>query len=292
MVMTKRGHLAITLAAATCLGGGLTAAGAQTPLGADAVAPAVSPTGAPATPPDAGVADTGPTTSNAASAPTSPAGPVVAFVEHSGTPFMTERTAGRVAVMAGLGGAIGGLAEGAVDISNGREIARNNAIEDPSSHMAQRLAAAYATSVGGRAGSDPLTGDGPGGSHAPFAEYARGANYVVDVSPVMLTLSYLSFDWGHYDLALGATARVIDARDGKVIAKAHCYAGIAHSSEYTHDDLLADRASGLKRLIAYKSDICVRKLETDLHLPATADPAPGETQADGVDPSAEGVHRF
>lgn len=205
-----------------------------------------------------------------AAAAAAPSGPLVAYVKHTKAPLLIDQTV--AAVLPGaLFGPIAAVTVGAaMTISGGSDIVAQNGIEDPSGDMARDIAMAYAAAHGGRVADGSIADDHKSTRAKPsaLAEQADGAQYVVDVDPPGMTLTYFPFDWEHRDLMFLSNARVIDASSDKIVAQAHCFIKTDDSYEMTHDELLADHAAELKQVIARKSRACVASIEDKLHLPS------------------------
>ena len=154
-------------------------------------------------------------------------------------------------------------------ISAGHAIVVDNDIEDPSGDMARDIATAYAAAHGGQVADQPISDDHlwTRAKADKLVEQSNSASYIVDVDPPGMNLIYFSFDWVHFDLMFGSAVRIIDTSNNQVVSHARCFLKPQKSADLMgHEQLLADRATGLKQLIARKSQACVAKMKADLQL--------------------------
>lgn len=187
-------------------------------------------------------------------------GPLVAYVENTGPMNLTDTpvSSGRISVS-------GGVAQ----ISMGQKLPPEDAIDDPSPGIARDLAATYAAAHHGRVATAPiLVGQQLFRiSPAKLVEQAGGASYIVDVDPPNMNVIYFPTDWSHFDMIFDTSARLIDASSRRVVAQARCFLPSVKTADApTHEQLLADHAAGLKRLVAHKVDMCLVKLKAGLKL--------------------------
>lgn len=201
--------------------------------------------------------------------------PLVVWVAHPKPPNLSLLTPGDALSVALGGGALGGALRQGVPSS--RQLIKDDDIRDPSGEMAREIAVAYAAAHGGRLVEAPIIDEHARSAPDTLASRSNGARYIVDAQPSDMLLSYYNLEFKHYDMQFLDAVRIVDTSNGKVIERAHCVAGMQKKTPQspTLEQLLADKAAGLKALIASKAESCVAKMEADLKLTsAAAEPRP------------------
>ena len=102
-------------------------------------------------------------------------------------------------------------------------------------------------------------------SDSALATAADKNGVVLDVVTIGWGFSYFPLSWSHYNINMNATARLIDARSGKVIAQSSCAPPkeqqknepAADSDKApTYDEMTADNGALIKSTLAANEDAC------------------------------------
>lgn len=163
--------------------------------------------------------------------------------------------------------AIGGLIGGAVMVSDGNTIVKENDIPDPALQIepkltalvTERLKASGATKVAGRAAKLD--------DEQSLSKDAGHKGVVLDVESINWMFVYFPFDWTHYRVVYTARARLIDANTGKRIAQAPCEYKSEDKEPPTYDQLLDNKAALLKTMLVTAADTCADKMAKSLYAP-------------------------
>lgn len=254
----------LAAAAASCLV--VQAAAAQTTSPQPAPAPDAAPQ-SPAAPAPAAQAPA------AAGGPAADA-PIVGWTENKQPPSFVLMTAGH-AMFAAVG-AVAAVAEG-------RETAKHYEFQDSANLVTPELAKAWAVAHGDRLASEatPIDSEHKNIVKTATKEVAdlKGASFIVDGASSTSAI-YFSFDWTHYGLIYSLQVRVVDTASGKVVAKARCFRKPEKTPESpTHDQMFADNAAVLKKMMADNAQACLPKLMEDLKLSAGGGSAPAEAKS-------------
>ena len=171
------------------------------------------------------------------------------------TPDFVSFTAGKAAFA---------LIGAAAMISEGNQIVKDNAIDDPAQGIARgltdRLVAARAmkTVAGDRsaARSDEV---------GALVTMYPGADYIVDVKTLNWMFNYYPSDWAHYRVTYGARVRLIDAASKKVVAETMCNTVQGDDKKPPDkDQLLENRAALLKTYLQQGAAACIDVLSRDM----------------------------
>lgn len=179
---------------------------------------------------------------------------------------LTERPrAGFVAMTAGKGAfaMVGAFAA----IEAGKEIVDENGIEDPAPqvgveflHMAQTRYGIVPSSLA------PVKVDTT--DPKLLSKAASGSDLVLDVQSLGAQFNYFPTNWSHYWVGSGLVVRVIDVHTGQVLGGGACHRDTRKDANPpTKDDLLANKAELLKKILATQRDACRDELASKL-LPA------------------------
>lgn len=153
-------------------------------------------------------------------------------------------------------GVVGALAT----VSAGNEIVKENGIEDPAPVLEQSLfteaRTRYSVVAATNARVHVDTTD-----IGKMARAASGADLLLDVQSGSY-LRYFPTNWNHYFVTSGYHVALIDVRSASVIATADCGQTTKDDpSPPTKDELLADKASRLKAILATQREACSQQLE-------------------------------
>jgi hypothetical protein len=141
--------------------------------------------------------------------------------------------------------AIGGLIGGAVMISEGNAVVKDNDIPDPAVAIAAR----------------PAKLD----DEVSLSRDAGHKGVLLDVETINWMFVYYPLDWTHYRIMYVGRARLIDANAGKRIAQAPCVYQSDDKTPPTYDQMMADKAALLKNMLAAAADSCVDKMSRTLY---------------------------
>lgn len=149
-------------------------------------------------------------------------------------------------------------------ISAGNEIVRENDIADPADAIAAGLAKALEANHGTQFVNSPVmvSEEDP----ALIAASAKGAaKYIIDTQTVNWSFGYFPTDWSHYRVIYVAKARLIDVKSKQVVAEGYCEQ-VPENSENapTYDELLADKATLLKKTLSNAVGQCVESLKAEM----------------------------
>lgn len=194
-----------------------------------------------------------PITLPAASAPALK-GKLLTPVTYPKVPTFREMTPMK-AGLAGLGGAVGGLAMAAMDMS-GKALVAGNAVEDPAVAIANSLAPLYAEKLGTPVA--PMVKSATKGKPADLSKDVQGQGLILDVVTTNWQLIYFPVNWSHYRVLYNARARLIDAATGTVIAQSPCnfVSDDDPAKAPTYDELTGNGAALLKERLARAAAEC------------------------------------
>lgn len=149
-------------------------------------------------------------------------------------------------------------------ISAGNEIVKENDIADPADAIAAGLANALEANHGSRFVNTPVmvSDDEP----ELIAASAKGtANYIIDTQTINWSFGYFPTDWTHYRVIYVAKARLIDVESKSVVAEGYCKQTPEDSENApTYDELLADKATLLKKTLSQAAEQCVASLKAEM----------------------------
>lgn len=177
-------------------------------------------------------------------------GKVVAVTLHE-PPALAAVTGGKA-----LLGPLGGIATK----QSGKNLVRDNGIEDPAVIIREKLAAALRDVHG----ADTRAVDTTATDATRAKEVANThpeADYVLNVRTAFWRYGYYPGDWNNYQLLYSAQMQLVEVKSGRRVARAACDTS-SYASEHppTHEALLADGAKLLKEYAATLAWNCVRLL--------------------------------
>jgi hypothetical protein len=161
--------------------------------------------------------------------------------------------------------AIGGLIGGAVMVSDGNAIVKENEIPDPvlriepklTALVAERLKATGTTKIANRAAKLD--------DEASLSKDTGNKGVVLDIESINWMFVYFPFDWTHYRVVYTARARLIDAGSGKRIAQAPCEYKSEDKVPPTYDQMLENKAELLKTMLVTAADTCAETMAKTLY---------------------------
>lgn len=146
-------------------------------------------------------------------------------------------------------------------ISAGNQIVSHNNIQDPALYIEQKLSADMSSRYGTKVSpaSVLLTSD----DVQSIAKNDAGADLVLDVRTINWSFAYFPTTWNKYRVIYSSRLRLIDARNGKVVAEGGCARVPEETPDApTYDELLANDAARLKSELKKAADFCVGEFET------------------------------
>jgi len=149
-------------------------------------------------------------------------------------------------------------------ISAGNEIVAEHGIADPADEIAAGLAKALESRHGSQFVNSPVmvSEDDP----ALIAASTKGAvKYIIDTQTINWSFGYFPTDWSHYRVIYVAKARLIDVDTKAVVAEGFCkHVPESNEGAPTYDQLLANKASLLKKKLSDAAGKCVTSLKAEM----------------------------
>jgi hypothetical protein len=161
--------------------------------------------------------------------------------------------------------AIGGLIGGAVMISEGNAVVKDNDIPDPAVQIAARLTPLVADRVKSSGTVAIAARPAKLDDEVSLSRDAGHKGVLLDVETINWMFVYYPLDWTHYRIMYVGRARLIDANAGKRIAQAPCVYQSDDKTPPTYDQMMADKAALLKNMLAAAADSCVDKMSRTLY---------------------------
>jgi hypothetical protein len=186
------------------------------------------------------------------------------------TPEFAARTAGKT-ILGGLFGALGGAIAGSSMAKAGNEIIERNKVPDPAGQIGAELGTALAARFKAKA---PAAG---------------AADLVLDVQTLQWGFTYLPGEPDKYRVQYQAKARLLDAKNGSVLAESHCAAPRApHEAAVapTYRDLVANDAARLKSELAQAADFCAGQFALKMFSFDIAEYRPASVATPKAEPTA------
>jgi len=165
------------------------------------------------------------------------------------------------AMSAGMFGVVGGLVADGMARSEGKDLVKAYALDDPAGRVKERVAAVLAERLAlnnVRAVSTPV--------EDIDAKTLRGAfrdSVVLAVKTDQWSVSFVDLA-SHYGIVYSATARLVRTGDGTVLSNASCRLDGRDFEKVTMDELKADNGALLKMRLERTADLCVDRLIGDL----------------------------
>jgi len=153
-------------------------------------------------------------------------------------------------------------------VEAGKNVVAENDIEDPAPQVSRSLLLAAQKQYGAVPASSPVqidTTDVP-----KLAQAAAGADVLFDVQEVAVAYQYMPLKYGQYMVRSSFKFRVVDIHAGTLIAEGFCAQSTQDEPEHPSvDELLAEKAALLKRVLNTQRDQCTNQFATQvLNLPA------------------------
>jgi len=144
-------------------------------------------------------------------------------------------------------------------IAEGNRIIRENNVDDPAVYIANKLN----EELGNRHNmAVNLNNDKIADSKSidSLVSKYKDSNYIMDVHTINWSFAYFPTDWNSYRVIYTAKLRLIDTKTKKVIAEDFCKRIPEYedtNSAPTHDQLVDNNATGLKKELSIAADHCV-----------------------------------
>ena len=161
--------------------------------------------------------------------------------------------------------AIGGLIGGAVMVSEGNALVKDNDIPDPALRIEPKLTALITDRLKSSGATRIADRVAKMDDEESLSRDAGRKGVILDVETIGWMFLYFPFDWSHYKVMYTARARLIDASTGKRIAQAPCQYQSEDKTPPTYDQLLDNKAALLKTMLATAADTCAGKMASSLY---------------------------
>ena len=157
-------------------------------------------------------------------------------------------------------GAFGMIGAG-VTISEGNKLIREHGIEDPALYIGKALAVELQDRYDAR-----LSPKGAPTASDEVEEVVKGANgadLVLDVRTLNWSFMYFPTSWGRYRVIYSARLRLVDAKDGKVLAEGGC-ARVPDQADNapSYEELMANSAARLKQELRIAAEHCISEFRS------------------------------
>jgi hypothetical protein len=170
-------------------------------------------------------------------------------------PSFTAFTAGK---------AVFGMLGGALMISEGNKIVKENDVPDPANSIAVGLAKALGEKYGTKFSGNTVivTTD----EAEQIADVSKAsAKFVLDVETVNWSFIYFPTNWARYRVIYTARARLIDTEAKKVVAEGFCNRiPQPDANAPTYDELVANSAAGLKSELSLATEECINSFRKEM----------------------------
>lgn len=184
-------------------------------------------------------------------------GKTVARTTYAAKPDFTAMTPAN-----GAFGLVGALAA----ISAGNSLVNDNGLTVPSDTIGQVLVSQLRDERGMRMAVEPVATSSDDIGRIVAAAKGK-ADYVLDVQTTGWGITYYPTHWGSYRVNHSAHARLIDVADNRVVAQGRCLTGPDYTDQApSYNELLDNRAAGLKSRLSLAGDECVAILKRTLAL--------------------------
>ena len=161
--------------------------------------------------------------------------------------------------------AIGGLIGGAVMVSEGNAVVKENDIQDPALRIEPKLTALVADRLKASGSIKMADRATKLDDEASLSKDAGHKGMVLDVETINWMFVYFPLDWSHYRVMYVARARLIDANTGKRIAQAPCEYKSADAMPPTYDQLTDNKAALLKTMLEAAANSCAEIMAKGLY---------------------------
>ena len=147
--------------------------------------------------------------------------------------------------------------------SAGGEMVRENGIEDPAIIVEQRIVRHIHAKFGAKGVGrvlDYTEKDKPSGDE--WNAVAGPNSVVVDVETRGWNFWYFAASFSRYRVGYSAVLRLIDGQSGQVLSQYICAVSAPDDSNAapTYDEMMADRAALLKKMLAERADQCADEM--------------------------------
>ena len=115
---------------------------------------------------------------------------------------------------------VGGLLGAAINISAGNEIVAQNDVDDPAGQIGRTLGGALEAAHGARVSR--LSGALSSDDAAEVRKMMPAADLVLDIRTINWSFLYFPLNWTKYRVLYSARGRLIDAKNGEVLAESGC----------------------------------------------------------------------
>ncbi|MCG8546275.1 MAG: hypothetical protein MJE12_18915 [Alphaproteobacteria bacterium] len=166
---------------------------------------------------------------------------------------------GAITASKGMFAALGAVAAH----SAGSEMVRENGIEDPAIIVEQRIVRHIHAKFGAKGIGrvlDYTEKDKP--SDGEWNAVAGPNSVIVDVETRGWNFWYFPATWTRYRVGYSAVLRLIDGETGQVLSQYTCGISAPDSADAapTYDEMMADRAALLKKMLAERADQCADQM--------------------------------
>eukprot|EP01156_Anaeramoeba_ignava_P006762 Anaeramoba_ignava/a349491_7.p2 GENE.a349491_7~~a349491_7.p2 ORF type:complete len:168 (-),score=20.43 a349491_7:53-556(-) len=138
-----------------------------------------------------------------------------------------------------------GLIGSAAMISEGNDIIRNNAVENPANFISSELSVMLSKKYNLEKVESMEYVESQ--TTTDIAKLYSTADWIIDVETINWSFVYFPTDWNNYRVIYSAKLRLIDSRDKKMIAEGFC-ARVPEEDDTapSYDELLEKKAERLK----------------------------------------------
>jgi hypothetical protein len=156
-------------------------------------------------------------------------------------------------------GAFGMIGAG-IAISEGNKLIREHGIEDPAYFIGKALAADLQDRYNTRLSPKgvPTAGD----EVKEVVKNANGADVVLDVRTINWSFAYFPTSWGRYRVMYSARLRLVDVKNGKVLAEGGCSRVPTQTDGApSYGELMANSAARLKQELRIAAEHCISEFK-------------------------------
>lgn len=154
-----------------------------------------------------------------------------------------------------------GMIGAAVMVSEGNKLIREHGIEDPAHYIGKALVADLQSRYDMRLSPKavPTAGD----EVKDVVKNADGADLVLDVRTINWSFSYFPTAWGKYRVMYSARVRLVDAKNGTLLAEGGC-ARVPTQTDGapSYGELMANAAARLKEELRIAAEHCVSEFKS------------------------------
>jgi len=184
-------------------------------------------------------------------------------LQSSSLTIVTHAKPSFIAMTPGKGalGMLGAIAA----ITDGNQLVEKYQLPDPALAVTAKLKPVLMDKFGSSGSKIIADTDEKITSDTALAGAAGKSGVVLDVVTVGWGFSYFPLSWGHYNINMNVNARLLDARNGKVIAQSYCAPPKEQQAKQptvdtdkapTYDEMVADDGALIKSTLVANSDTC------------------------------------